>query len=100
MTFIAAEGGRTVTNCTVYDRRKVYEMTASAILDEVYSAANEVHKTGRTVTQDIVYHVIAHSEDLARAQFNARWGSVYQRHTLTSVKVLFCIDAEITTGNN
>ena len=100
MTFIAEDGARTVTNCTVCDRRKVYEMTATAVLDVVRSEWNEVVKTGETVTEDIVYHVVATSAELARAQFHHRWGSKYARHTLKSVKVLFCIDAEITTKDN
>lgn len=100
MTFIAEGGGRTVTNCTVHDRRKVYELTTSAVLDECYSAMNEVHKTGRTVTETIVYHVIATSEDLARALFKQRWGGGFQRYTLLDVKPLFVIDEEISTRHN
>jgi hypothetical protein len=100
MTYIAEDGGRTVTNCFVHDRRKVYEMTASVVLDVVRSECNEVVKTGMTVTKDVVYHVIATSEDYARLLFQTRWGSEFQRHTLKSVKVLFCIDEEISTRHD
>lgn len=108
VTFIAAgsagpngEGGRTVTNCTVYDRRKVYEVTTSAVLDVCQSnMGGEVERTGETVTNTIVYHIIATSEDLARALFKDRWGSKFQRHTLINIKLLFCIDEEIVTRHN
>ena len=102
MTFIAEDGRRTVTYGTVYGRRKVYEMTSIAVLDEVQSVwgTGEVQKTGRTVTENIVYHVVADSEDMARAFFKQRWGTEFQRHTLISVKVLFCIDGEINAEND
>lgn len=101
MTFIAEDGVRTVTNGTVYDRRKLYEIKAGAILDEVQSVwgTGEVEKTGATVNEKRVYHVIATSEDLAVALFKQNWGSPFQRHTLLSVRVLFVIDAEIETGH-
>ena len=96
MTFIAEDGHRTVTNCSVYDRRKVYEITTSAVLDVCKSEFNEVVKTGETVIEKIVYHVLAESEELARAFYEKRWGSKFQRHTLIGIKVLFVIDGEIT----
>ncbi len=102
MTFIAEGGTRTVTNCTVYDRRKVYEITTSVVLDVVQSqyGTGEVERTGQTVVEDRIYHVIADSEEMARALYQARWGSPLQRHMLLGVKVLFVIDAEIKRENN
>lgn len=101
MTFIAESGGRTVTNGTVYGRRKVYELTTSAVLDVMQSnMGGEVEKTGQTVIETIVYHVIATSEDMARALYKERWGGEFQRYTLIGVKVLFCIDEEIKTWHN
>ncbi len=100
MTFIAEGGGRTVTNCSVYDRRKVYEIVASAVLDVVRSEWNEVHKTGDTVTEHIVYHIVATSEEFARALYQANWGSKFQRHTLLSIKPLFVLDGEISHNRN
>lgn len=100
MTFIAEGGGRTVTNCSAYDRRKVYEITTSVVLDVCRSEWNEVVRTGETVTEQIVYHVIAQDEDLARALFKRKWGSEFQRTTMISIKPLFVIDAEITAGHN
>jgi len=102
MTFIAEGGGRTVTNCGVYERRKVYEIKTVATLDEVASVygTGEVEKTGNLVTQEIVYHVIADSDDMAIAFYKRRWGGEFQRHMLVSVKVLFCIDGEIGCENN
>jgi hypothetical protein len=100
MTFIAEGGGRTVTNCMVHDRRKVYEITTSVVLDVCKSEFNEVVKTGETVVEQRVYHIIAVSEEFARALYQARWGSKFQRHTLISIKPLFVIDAEVSHGNN
>lgn len=98
MTFIA-EGGRTVTNGTVIDKRKVYEITTMAVLDVVKSEWNEVVKTGQQVTEKRIYHVIAESEELARAFYERRWGSPFQRHTLLGVALLFVIDGEIGVEN-
>jgi hypothetical protein len=95
MTYIAEGGGRTVTNCTVYDRRKVYEVVTSAVVDVVRCEMNEVVKTGQTVTEQIVYHIIAESEAFALALYKKQWGSEFQRHTLISIKPLFVIDGEI-----
>jgi hypothetical protein len=100
MTFIAEGGGRTVTNCMVHGRRKVYEITSIVVQDVCYSEANEVHKTGQQVTNKIVYHIIAESEELARALYQKQWGSEFQRHTLLNVMPLFCIDAEIVASHN
>lgn len=100
MTFISEGGGRTVRNCTVYDRRKVYEVTTSVVLDCVKCEYNEVVKTGQTVVEQVVYHVIAHSEELARALYYKRWGSEFQRHTLISIEPLFVIDGEINTRSD
>lgn len=97
MTFIAEGGGRTVTNCTVSDARKVYAVTASVVLSVCRSEFNEVVLTGETVTEDRTYHVIAKSEALARLAYFERWGSEFQRHSLKSVEVLFVIDEEIST---
>lgn len=101
MTFIAEGGARTVTNCSVHGRRKVYEITCSVMLD-VYAPhpGGEMEKTGQTVTETIVYHFIATSESLARVLFNDRWSGGFSRHTLVDVRVLFCIDEEISTGHN
>lgn len=98
MTLIAADGARTVTNCSVYDRRKVYEFTSSVILDVCKSEFNEVVKTGAKVTEQIVYHVIAESEELARELYQRNWGSEFQHHTLLGVKVLFVVDGEVEVG--
>jgi hypothetical protein len=95
MTFIAEGGGRTVTNCSTFDRQKVYEVVASVVLDVCRSEFNEVHKTGETVTEEITYHVMAESEELAHALYQKRWGSKFQRHTLISIKPLFVLDGEI-----
>lgn len=102
MTFIAQGGSRTVTNGTVYDRRKVYEIVASATLDEVQSVwgTGEVERTGRKVTEDRTYHIVAVDEDLARALFEKHWGGEFQGHTLVSIRSLFVLDGEITTGHN
>ncbi len=91
MTFI---GGRTVTNCTVY------EIVTSSVLDVTRSVygTGEVEKTRKQVTEALTFHVIANSEDLARALFKTSWGSEFQRHTLQSIKPLFVIDGEINTG--
>lgn len=100
MAFIAEGGGRTVHNCTVYDARKLYEYTASVVLDVCQSnMGGEVEKTGATVVETRVYHVIATSEDLARALIKEKWGSKSQRHTLIGIKVLFTIDSEISYGH-
>jgi len=48
----------------------------------------------------MTYHVIADSEELARALCTKRWGSEFLRHTLKSIKLLFVIDGEISIGNN
>lgn len=100
MAFIAEGGGRTVHNCLVYDARKVYELTTSAVLD-VYEQhpGGEMNKTGGTVVEPRVYHIIATSEDLARALFKEKWGSKFQRHMLANIRVLFCIDGEISYGH-
>jgi hypothetical protein len=45
------------------------------------------------------YHVIAESNELARAFYERRWGSPYQRHTLLGVALLFVIDGEIGVEN-
>jgi len=102
MTFIAEDGGRTVNGGTIYDKRKVYEVTYIAVLDEVQSVwgTGEVERTGNTVIKDMTYHVIADSEELARALCTKRWGSEFLRHTLKSIKLLFVIDGEISIGNN
>lgn len=101
MTFIAEGGGLTVTNCSVHGRRKVYEITASVVLDVGRSnGGGEVERTGETVTKTIVYHVIATSADLAHALYKERWDSEFQRHTLIDITVMFCIDEEITTRHN
>lgn len=100
MTFIAKDGGRTVTNCSVYDRRKVYEIVTSVVLDVCRSEWNEVVRTGEQVTEQVVYHVIAQDEDLAKALFKRKWGSEFQRTTMLSIKPLFVIDAEIAAENN
>jgi hypothetical protein len=99
MTLIAEDGKRTVTNCSVYDRRKVYEVVTSAVLDVCRSEYNEVVKTGELVTEQIVYHIVAVNEDCARAFYKTRWGSEFQRHTLVSLKPLFVIDGEIEASN-
>lgn len=99
MTFIAEGGGRTVTNGSVYGQRKVYEVTTSAVLNVCRCEYNEVVKTGEQVTEQIVYHVLADSEELATALYQKNWGSQYQRHTLISIKPLFVIDGEISTGH-
>jgi hypothetical protein len=112
VTFIAegsagpnGEGGRTVTNGTVYDRRKVYEITTSAELAEAQSeyGTGEVNRTGRFVTEQRVYHVIADSRAMAEALYVKHWGgphsSIFGGHTLVSIKPLFVIDGEITTGH-
>lgn len=103
MTFFA-DGGilpntRTVTNGSSYDRRKVYEIITSAVLDVVRSEWNEVVKTGETITEQITYHILAESEELARALYHRKWGSEFQRHTLISIKPLFVIDGEISYGH-
>jgi hypothetical protein len=98
------EGGRTVTNCTVYDRRKVYEITTSADLAECQSdyGTGEVNRTGRFVTETRVYHVVADSLIMAEAFFNKEWGGprspVFGGHTLINIKPLFVIDGEIAIG--
>jgi hypothetical protein len=97
MTFIAPDGARTVTNGSTYDARKVYEITASVVLDVIYSENNEVHRTGETKTEVRTYHVVATSEPLALALYYNRWGSAFQRHTLMTVTPLFVIDEEIST---
>jgi hypothetical protein len=99
MTFIAEGGGRTVDNCFVHDRRKVYEVVASRVLDVCKSECNEVVKTGEQVTDQIVYHLIAESEELARALYERHYGSKFQRHTLISIKPLFVIDGEVSHGH-
>ncbi len=100
MTFIAEGGGRTINNGSVFERRKVYEITASVVLDVGRSNGyGEVEKTGEQVTEQYVYHVLAESEDLARALYQTRWGSEFQRHTFIGIKTLFVIDAEIQTEN-
>lgn len=100
MTFIAEGGGRTVHNCFVHDMRKVYEVVSLVVQDVCYSECNEVHKTGEQVTNQIIYHIIAESEALARALYQQQWGSEFQRHTLVSIRPLFCIDAEISAGHS
>lgn len=101
MTFIADGGGRTVTNCLVYDQRKVYEIVTSAVLNVCASEpGGEVNRTGETVTKQIVYHIVATSEEFARALYQQKWGSEFQRHTLISIKVLFVLDGEIRWGND
>lgn len=103
MTFInPAEPGRTMHNGSVYGARKVYEVITSAVLDVVQSVygTGEVEKTGQRVTEQRTYHIIADSEELARALYFKRWGSEFQRHTLISIKPLFVIDAEINYRNN
>lgn len=100
MAFIAESGGRTVHNCTVYDARKVYEITTMALLDVCAShPSGEVEKTGEVVNEKRVYHVIATSDDLAHALFKEKWGSKFQRHTLIDIRPLFCIDGEINYGH-
>lgn len=100
MAFISEGGGRTVHNCMVHDARKVYELTTSAVLDVCQSnMGGEVEKTGSTTVMTRVYHIIATSEDMARALFKEKWGSKFQRHTLTNIRVLFCIDGEISYGH-
>lgn len=110
MTFIApgsanadGEGGRIVTNCTVFDRRKVYEIVTHAVLDEVQSVhgTGEVERTGRTVGEQRVYHVIATSKALARAMYETEWRDRFRApHTLISITALFVIDAEIVASRN
>lgn len=95
MTFIAEGGSRTVTDGSVFNRRKVYEIVTSAVLNVCKCEYNEVVNTGETVVEEIIYHVIATSEDLARALFKSLWGSEFQRHTLISIKPLFVIDGEL-----
>jgi hypothetical protein len=100
MTFISEGGGRTVTNGMVYDVRKVYQVVANVVLDEVHSmyGSGEVHKTSRVVTEQRIYHIVAKTEELARALYHKNWGSEFQRHTLISISPLFTIDGEIRTG--
>lgn len=98
MTFIAPDGGRTVTNGTVHDKRKVYEIIADAVLDEVKSVygSGEVERTGRKVGEQRVYHVIAKSEDLARTVYEQDYANAFRApHTLVSITPLFVIDGEI-----
>lgn len=96
----AGGGGRTVTNGTVHDARKVYEIVASVVLDEYAPhPGGEMERTGVTVTEDRTYHVIARSEPLAMALYDNRWGNKFHRHTFKSIKLLFVIDEEITTGH-
>lgn len=100
MTFIAEGGGRTVTNGTVYDKRKVFEIVAEATLDEVQSVpfTGEVERTGRKITETRTYHMVAVDETLAGTLFAKNYSG--ERYRVISVKALFCIDGEITTGHN
>lgn len=92
--------GRTLHNGSVFDTRQVFEVTSSALLDEVQSVfgTGEVERTGRKVQETRVYHVIALTEPLARALFEDRYGR-YGRHTVLTVRALFTIDGEITAGH-
>ncbi len=97
MTLIAEGGARTLTNGTVYDRRKVYEITAIVVADVCRSnLGGEVERTGQTVTEPRVYHVLAKNDACARALYETNWGSEFQRHTLIAIKPLFVIDGEIS----
>lgn len=101
MTYIDESGGRTVNNSTVYDKRKVYEITADAVLDVGQSNGyGEVERTGERVTKRHTYHIIAVSEELARALYETKWGSPYHRRTFISMKPLFVIDGEISYGHD
>jgi hypothetical protein len=101
MTFIAEGGGRTVTNGSVYDARKVYQVVANVVLDEVRSVygTGEVEKTVKQVTEQRVYHFIAANEALARVLYDEKFASPSWRHTLISITPLFCIDGEINWGH-
>lgn len=100
MTHISPDGARTVTNGTVYDKRKVFEIEAVAVLDEVQSVygTGEVERTGRKITETRTYHIIATDETLAGTLFAKQYSS--DRYRVTGVKALFVIDGEITTGYN
>ena len=99
MSFIAEGGGRTVYNSSVYDARKVYEIVARMNLPEVQSVwgSGEVERTGRIVTEDRTYHVIATDETLAGTLFAKN--HISTDYSLVSVKPLLVIDGEITTGH-
>lgn len=102
MSLIDVTGNRTLHNGSVYGMRKVYEIVTDALLDEVHSVAGtgEVEKTGRQVTERRIYHVIAKSEDMARALFAEQHSSYFGRFPLVSIKSLCVIDGEITTENS
>jgi hypothetical protein len=94
MSFIKPDGARTVYNCTAFDKRKVYEIDASATLVEVESVgAGEVERTGRYGTEGRTYHVVATSEALARALFADRYAP--ECFAVQTVTALFVIDEEI-----
>lgn len=97
--FDPEQPGRTVHNGSTYDERKVYEVTASALLDEVQSVygTGEVEKTGRKINEVRVYHLIAKNEALARALFAQHYSA--ERYLVRTVRALFTIDGEISTGH-
>lgn len=102
MSHIAEGGGRTVYNCTVYDARKLYEVTLHMDLPEVQSVygTGEVERTGRIVTEDRVYHIVATSDAMARALVTEKWcGPHSPRAVILTLRVLFVIDGEISYGH-
>lgn len=101
MSHIAESGGRTVHNCMVYDARKVYEATLRTTRPVMQSeyGTGEVNPTGEWVTEDLVYHIVATSEALARALVAEKWGGMFHKATLTGIKVLFTLDGEINYGH-